>query len=801
MIDHDQLLIEEVAARLDLRAPNKAALERVAEVMGEATEPIEVVCDLATAVGKTYIAAGLIDYLAASGVRNILIVTPGTTIQNKTIGNFTPGHSKFVDGLASSPMVITVDDYRRGTVGSALEDSETLKLFVFNVQQLIRPTTKVSRRVRSYDETLGEDLYSHLRDAEDLVVIADEHHVYNPHAKAFSSAVRDLSPVALVGLTATPHDKTPAESIIFHYTLAEAIADEFVKIPVLVGRSDGHKDPRTQLADGCQLLRAKERAIASYSEQAGVEPVNPVMLVVCADIAEADRMAELLAADDMIGTPNGVLTITSQSSDEALELLERVEDPESPVRAIVSVQMLKEGWDVKNIFVICALRALESEALTEQILGRGLRLPFGTRTGVPMLDTVEVISHRRFKKLLDDAEVLLEAVVPPGNVTVEPIVDPAQAETAGRAEFGVVGGISDPGSVEGPGLVMTIEEWDERKADVEQQVLKLEQPMVPNPDAPRIKFPLLQTVVKPARFSLSDIADGDAAALGQKFLTEFNVALNRVAVDASRTDEGIDIDRRALEAIEAYQLHLPVADLADRLTAAVFSLDLVTQERKEKAAAKRLVAAFMAAAGVDEDDDAQVWTEARCTAAVDRFKSMVRDRFRGRPSEPSQQLSFVDYPPASQISPGETFSRFDSAKFLKGRFYDGWKRSILPAVAFDAKTTEFALGGLLDGAAADIAWWTRVNNNEGVYIEWGNGQRYFPDFIAIDTSGVHWLIEGKSDKEAPTEDVQAKKAAAERWVRHVNDSGEAPAEWRYLFVTESHLKGATGWGELLSLAG
>jgi len=86
-----------------------------------------------------------------------------------------------------------------------------------------------------------------------------------------------------------------------------------------------------------------------------------------------------------------VLTIHSESSDEALEKLELVEEPSSKVRAIVSVSMLKEGWDVKNIYVICALRALASQVLTEQTLGRGLRLPFGQLTGVEMLDTVEVL--------------------------------------------------------------------------------------------------------------------------------------------------------------------------------------------------------------------------------------------------------------------------------------------------------------------------------------------------------------------------------------------------------------------------
>jgi type III restriction enzyme len=77
----------------------------------------------------------------------------------------------------------------------------------------------------------------------------------------------------------------------------------------------------------------------------------------------------------MIGEASAVLVITSQSSDEALASLAAVEDPGSPVRAVVSVDKLKEGWDVKNIGVIVALRALASQTLTEQILGRGLRLP------------------------------------------------------------------------------------------------------------------------------------------------------------------------------------------------------------------------------------------------------------------------------------------------------------------------------------------------------------------------------------------------------------------------------------------
>ena len=81
-LTYDEALIGEVASRLVLRDPNKAAVSKIIEHIAT-DEYHEVVCDLATGVGKTYITAALIEYLAVQGVRNVLIVTPGKTIQEK----------------------------------------------------------------------------------------------------------------------------------------------------------------------------------------------------------------------------------------------------------------------------------------------------------------------------------------------------------------------------------------------------------------------------------------------------------------------------------------------------------------------------------------------------------------------------------------------------------------------------------------------------------------------------------------------------------------------------------------------
>ena len=434
-ITYDEALIEEIAARFDLRDPNKNALTEIVQRIADGGIGYqEMVADLATGVGKTFLMSSLIEYLAQQGVRHVLVVTPGSTIQRKTLANFDAASAKYVAGADIAPFVVTPDNFQAANVGSVLRNPQRLKVFVFNVQQLIRPTDKVSRKVRSEDENLGDALYSHLENADDLFVIADEHHVYREKAKAFSAAIRDLNPVALVGLTATP-DKDDYGKVVFQYTLGEAIADGYVKVPVIVYRKDGTKDERTQLRDACQLLGHKEKSYAVYRETNRDAPtVKPVLFVVCQTIEHATEVGQLLAQSGMIGDGSQVLEITSQSSDVALEALAKVEEPDSPIRAIVSVNMLREGWDVKNIAVIVALRRLASQTLTEQILGRGLRLPFGARTGIADVDQVDLVAHDSYQQLLAQKDVLRQRIqLPSTAVGCAGGVHPSGRATAGRS--------------------------------------------------------------------------------------------------------------------------------------------------------------------------------------------------------------------------------------------------------------------------------------------------------------------------------------------------------------------------------
>ena len=102
-----------------------------------------------------------------------------------------------------------------------------------------------------------------------------------------------------------------------------------------------------------------------------------------------------------------MLQVDSKHDDDITQrFLERLDEPESPVQAVVSVNKLKEGWDVKNIAVVVTLRAMASEVLTQQTMGRGLRLPFGRYTGVLQVDQLDIISHQSFEELLTAENVL-----------------------------------------------------------------------------------------------------------------------------------------------------------------------------------------------------------------------------------------------------------------------------------------------------------------------------------------------------------------------------------------------------------
>ena len=123
--------------------------------------------------------------------------------------------------------------------------------------------------------------------------------------------------------------------------------------------------------------------------------------------------------------------------------------------------------------------------------------------------------------------------------------------------------------------------------------------------------------------------------------------------------------------------------------------------------------------------------------------------------------------------------------FRRGVGYTGWRKSLYSEVWFDS-TPERAVALILDEDDS-VSHWVRLHRND-LPILWHNaGRDYNPDLIAVETDGTHLLIEVKSDREIDSIDVTAKAEAARRWVNYVNGSDNAPAQWKYLLLSETDI--------------
>lgn len=834
MIDYDEQVVAQVAHTLDLRKPNRDALDTIARALAVAEPGTELVADLATGVGKTYIAGGLLDYLYASGVSNVVIVTPGSTIQRKTVDNLTPGHRKYLRGLQSNPLVVTLDSLERGEVGAALEDSERFKVFVLTVQSLLRPNTKEARRAYREHETTGIALYDYLQKVDDLVVIADEHHVYySGNARRFQAAIDELNPRAVVGLTATPHEATEPK-IVYRYPLSSAIADGYVKIPVLVSRRDGIADLRTQMSDGLTLLASKASAMRAYCDLTRQPYAEPILFVVASAIDEANEIRDLLAGPDMLGSIEQVLLVTSEEPDKTLALLDTLEDVESPIRAVVSVGMLKEGWDVKNVYVIASVRSLESSLLTEQVLGRGLRLPFGTRTGNPMLDTVEVLSHRSFAALLKQAKVLLEetlgtrtegatvvtnptpGVITPGAALAETdtlaVPDPDAADSVeihlpGQAAADAEEDAEDrpddaPAPIGGEthtGFTFSTLEGRQDAAEASEETLARYVSPKPQRSATLPLFiPRVTRTTRRERFSLADLDPTQVEALGRQFANDEGDTLRRTALNAERdlTGEARVVLAEQRDKVAATAQLIPYGSIETDLVGRLLRTDGIEATVAEMNAATAIAQAFLDGARITEQTPWRVehgrLATARLTEWIKQRQALTRTWFEtavhlDRWPDPEQRIEVV--PPADR------HLVTSSSAFTRNYPYKGWDRSFYDIARFDAYSTEFRLAELFD-TSAGVEAWLRVDETVPLRIDYSIGafgRQYEPDFVVVDEDRVHWVVEGKRDNEMTSPVVEAKRDAAREWLRVVNGDSAVSDHWGYLLASESVVASASSW--------
>lgn len=453
--------VREIADRLSLRPPQREALERLDRVLGahglppkgadEATlelwrervrealpeaanfsdferDFVSLAFALATGVGKTRLMGAMIAYLhLVHGVNNFFVLAPNLTIYNKLIGDFHPQNPKYVlrglpEFTVDPPIIVTGDDYDKAQTGGARLFGRVV-VNVFNISK-INSEVRGGRdpRIRKPHENLemGQSYFEYLQHLPDLVMLMDESHRYR--ASAGVRAINELAPRLGLELTATPYVETSKgpvafKNIVQDYTLARAIRDGFVKVPAVVTRQDFNAAQYEQaelekikLEDGVRLHESVKSELAAYALNAGERRVKPFMLVIARDTTHAAELLALMeSADFFEGSYAGkVIQVDHTSEDLMIERLLKVEDEHEPTEIVVHVNMLKEGWDVTNLYTIVPLRAANARVLIEQSIGRGLRLPFGKRVGrrgaaLDPLDRLNIVAHDRFQDIVDEA--------------------------------------------------------------------------------------------------------------------------------------------------------------------------------------------------------------------------------------------------------------------------------------------------------------------------------------------------------------------------------------------------------------
>ena len=231
-----------------------------------------------------------------------------------------------------------------------------------------------------------------------------------------------MKPLFGLELTATPFveagsGKTvPFKNVVMDYPLARAMDDGFVKEPAAVTQRNFDAKAHTpeeiekiKLEDGVRLHETTKVELLTYARENGVNVVKPFMLVIARDTTHAGQLLALLESEAFYeGRYQGkvIQVDSSRTGVEEEEMITRllaVESVDEPTEIVIHVNMLKEGWDVTNLYTIVPLRAANARTLIEQSIGRGLRLPYGKRTGVAAVDRLNIVAHDKFQEIIDEA--------------------------------------------------------------------------------------------------------------------------------------------------------------------------------------------------------------------------------------------------------------------------------------------------------------------------------------------------------------------------------------------------------------
>lgn len=894
-----------VSQRLSLRKPQANSLEILADVLSrvelakecDAAAALDIIRDaypsvesferdfpslcfaLATGVGKTRLMGAFISYLNLTGKsRHFFVLAPNKTIYEKLIADFSPESPKYVfkgiaEFAANPPLIVTGDNYESG-IGVRYEGGRSADLFgsdvhinIFNVDKINKEESPRGKpRMKRLQETIGESYYTYLSRLDDLVLLMDEAHRYR--ASAGATAIDGLKPILGLELTATPKTvgarSQPFRNVIYEYPLGQAMADGLVKEPAVATRKDF--DPRS--VDDQELERIKlEDAVHHhdhvaveldrYHRTTGAPKVVPFILVVAADTTEAKRLREFIESERFFtGRFKGKVAEvhSAQRGEESEEATQRLLALETDGRTefVIHVNKLKEGWDVTNLYTIVPLRASASEILTEQTLGRGLRLPFGKRVSkggdddFAAVDRLTVIAHDRFDDIIARARE-------PGSIVMQTVEigEGGDISLAGAmlvtapsvAEMIVTGAQPDiPGFEEEGAPVFVFRSPEEgRAAEVTLDVIRRYERKLGSAEGLRDKAVQEQIaaevreLVRPVQATLEGVIEppriDQIVEVVATTVADRTISIPQIVVlpkkQVNFTFE--DFDLASLDSINMRPIEEGII-IEDLRTQARVYLARALDDPREGRLEDYLVRYLIERNEIDYDAHAALLYKL-AGQVVGRLRSYLTDdtetenvllrhgrqladfvlaQMMGHYRE--TQMSEDDYEvtvtrgftllQAQQMNVphGQRVRDFKQAVVplsdTRKHVFGGFKKCCYPLQKFDADP-ERRLGVIIDGdTSADR--WLKPGRNQ-FRIDYRSGEAYEPDFV-VETATKMLVLEVKARNELDDPTVKAKAAAATKWCRTATTfaQGGTGKPWVYALIPDDQIIGSATLDGLLA---
>lgn len=714
---------------------------------------------MATGSGKTKVMSLVMAWQYLNAVaegrddyaKTFLVLAPNVIVFDRLRSDFVNGNIFKFDPIVPPELRVYWDMafYMRHDAEGA---SSSGALYLTNIQQMYKAPSADQKEPSAMSAVLGaaptafdqqEELVDRLvARREPVMVINDEAHHVHDEGLEWNRIVRGLGDsVPLLGqfdFSATPRYQKGGlfTWTVFDYPLKRAILDGVVKKP-MKGITTGLHDQPSDIASvryQAYLTAGVERW-REYRDQLVPLEKKPVLFIMLNSTKEADEVGNYLATKypDLFGADHAgeaqLLVIHTDNSgevskkdlDAARDVARRVDESASPVNAIVSVLMLREGWDVQNVTVIVGLRPFTSKAniLPEQAVGRGLRKMFGG-TSSDYVERVDILGNPGFLKFIEQLEkeedLALDTFDPNQTVTIVTVFP--DTETKAKKDI----------------LIPELSPALARKRTLADEIASV--------DVMAFKVPALPKKEEnqdPQKFNYE----------GTDIVTFEKLIEREYTIPQPQTAE---------EVISYYAKRI-AADV--KLPSQFASIVPKVREFLEHKAF-----------GEKVDLSSKVIIKA-CSTRISAYITIktIADALRGL---------VIDELTPELLHPGRALSTTKPFPFSRPTFEA--KKTIFNLVAADNEF-ERTFAKMLDDAK-DVTAFAKLPEQFGFTIEYTdsatNLRYYEPDFVAVDTAGAHYLFETKGREDI---DVVFKDRAATNWCESVTLL--TGSEWRYVKVPQA----------------